>query len=286
MLKNSNSTITTAKDSTITTAKDSKTITAKDVKIFVDTTQVELVANAVEEKDLVIATAYKQVFGNIPIWENERIQEAESQLRSGQITVMEFIRQLAKSDLYRTLVFEKNSNLRAVELNFKHLLGRAPESYAEVSEHIARIINKGFDAEIDSYIDSNEYFKTFGTNFVPYYRGYKTLTGRNLAGYINSIQLVQSTSSSNSSMSVPSYKNLDESLLDSCFKAPQPQVQSSAPLPVPESKEPVDIIRKALNLNYPNTYNNFRYGTRIYYVQTTPDPSDPAEIIRKALQLS
>lgn len=84
--------------------------------------------------------------------ESERVIEAESQLKSGQINVMEFIRQLAKSERYRAPVFEKNSNLRTIELNFKHLLGRAPESYAEISEHIARIANEGFNAEIDSYI--------------------------------------------------------------------------------------------------------------------------------------
>ena len=36
----------------------------------------------------------------------------------------EFVRVLAKSGLYRSLFLEKFSNLRVVELNFQHPLGR------------------------------------------------------------------------------------------------------------------------------------------------------------------
>ncbi|MEM9216279.1 MAG: phycobilisome rod-core linker polypeptide [Cyanobacteria bacterium P01_F01_bin.150] len=176
---------------------------------------VEFASDAVEQKELVITTAYRQVFGNAHLMESERILEAESQLRNGQITVMEFIRQLAKSDRYRALVFEQNSNLRVVELNFKHLLGRAPESYAEVSEHIARLANEGFDAEVDSYINSDEYFQAFGADIVPYHRSYQTQAGRTLVGYTNSFHIVRSVSSSDQSTPASSYVKLDQSLLSS-----------------------------------------------------------------------
>ena len=74
-------------------------------------TPVELISNTVSEIELVIATAYKQVFGNIHLLESQRNPVAESRLQDGQISVMEFIRQLAKSELYRSTFFEKNSNL-------------------------------------------------------------------------------------------------------------------------------------------------------------------------------
>ncbi|MEM9482063.1 MAG: phycobilisome rod-core linker polypeptide [Cyanobacteria bacterium P01_F01_bin.116] len=251
------------------------------IKKIVKTTPVELVSDAIEQKDLVISTAYKQVFGNVHLMESERFLAAESQLRSGQITVMDFIRQLAKSERYRALVFEKNSNLRAVELNFKHLLGRAPESHAEVSEHIARLTNEGYDAEIDSYLNSDEYFRAFGTDIVPYYRGYQTQTGRKLAGYTNSFQLEQGGSSSDISTPASSYIKLDKSLLDSDAitvlldnidisekiaelsqspRAKQPAgskygpriLASPATYKYAYSPEPEDIIRKALNLPSPN----------------------------------
>ena len=246
-------------------------------------TPVELVSSAVSEIDFFIATAYKQVFGNIHLLESQRNSVAESRLKDGQITVMEFIRQLAKSELYRSLFFEKNSNLRAVELNFQHLLGRAPDGYAEVSEHIQILVNKGFEAEIDSYLDSDEYFQVFGTNIVPFSRGKETITGLNLAGYINSLQLVPSAASSNLSTSKSNYQKLDENLLGSCPKALQPK-KKPAPLTIPESNEAVDVIRRALNLSYPNT--NSRYGSQGSYAQITSEPTEATKIIRKALQLT
>ncbi|MBT9316791.1 phycobilisome rod-core linker polypeptide [Leptothoe spongobia] len=168
---------------------------------FSDSQPVELVGTtSVTDTDIVIRAVYKQVFGNAHLMESERAVEAESQLRSGQITVLEFVRQLAKSDRYRAVFFESCPNLRAIELNFKHLLGRAPESNAEISEHIRILAEGGFDAEIDSYLDSVEYLQTFGTDLVPYYRGHKTQTGKPVSGFTHSSQLVQGASSSDKSI--------------------------------------------------------------------------------------
>ena len=167
---------------------------------FIDCQPIELVdRSSVTEKELVIQAAYKQVFGNAHLMESEKLPEVESQLSSGQITVMEFIRQLAKSERYRTLFFDGCTNVRAIELNFKHLLGRAPENYQEISQHILILANDGFEAEIDSYLDSDEYFHSFGTNIVPYYRGYQTQAGRNIAGFTHSFQLLRGASSSDKS---------------------------------------------------------------------------------------
>lgn len=273
--------------------------------IFVDTTPVELVSDAIEQADLVIAAAYKQVFGNAHLMESERFPEAESQLRDGQITVMDFIRKLAKSEHYRVLVFEKNSNLRAIELNFKHLLGRAPESHAEISEHIARLVNEGCDAEIDSYIDSDEYFEAFGTEIVPYYRGYQTQAGRKLVGYTNSFQIMPGASSSDKSTSVSSYKKLNESLfsgdaftvsldkvdvekIQKLFKSPhsQPGVSKYCPktsCPTANIYEPEQLIRRALNLHVPS--QQLQEPVVLSNTPPAPDPTDPVVIIRKVLKI-
>ena len=101
------------------------------------TEPVELIGTqSVSDLDVVIRAAYKQVFGNAYLMESERSEVAESQLRTGELTVLEFVRQLAKSDRYRAIFFENCPNIRAVELNFKHLLGRAPENNEEISQHI------------------------------------------------------------------------------------------------------------------------------------------------------
>ncbi|ACK73789.1 Phycobilisome linker polypeptide (plasmid) [Gloeothece citriformis PCC 7424] len=144
-----------------------------------------------EQLSAVIRAVYKQVLGNPHVMESERLVSAESQLTNGTITVREFVRQVAKSDFYRRRYFESCTPYRFVELNFKHLLGRAPSSQAEVSEHICRSIEEGYDAEIDSYIDSAEYQDNFGENIVPYYKGAKTSPGTKQVNYNRTLSLYQ-----------------------------------------------------------------------------------------------
>ena len=136
-----------------------------------------------DDKTAVIRAVYNQVLGNPYIMESERLTTAESQLYDGSMSVREFVRAVAKSDFYRSRYFESCSPYRFVELNFKHLLGRAPEDQAELSAHIQTCANEGFEAEIDSYIDSQEYTDKFGENIVPYYTGTKTEIGRKQVNY-------------------------------------------------------------------------------------------------------
>lgn len=121
-----------------------------------------------DDKQVVIRAVYRQVLGNPHMMESERLTNAESQLCDGSYTVREFVRAVAKSDMYRDRFFSTSAPYRFIELNFKHLLGRAPLSQAELSEHICRSVEAGYDAEIDSYIDSEEYQVNFGENTVPY----------------------------------------------------------------------------------------------------------------------
>ncbi|AGY60543.1 phycobilisome rod-core linker polypeptide [Gloeobacter kilaueensis] len=144
----------------------------------------ELRPNSTEaDKQLVIRAAYKQVFGNTYILESDRLIQAESLLKNGSISVREFVRLLAKSELYKSRFFRPASNNRFIELNFKHLLGRAPYSQAEIAEHFGRYHKAGYDAEIDSYLDSEEYRRTFGEDIVPYYRGFKYQTGQSARAF-------------------------------------------------------------------------------------------------------
>ena len=198
----------------VTEAKTGSEVVSKYTNAFRDRPVVEFAQNnSVEELDLVVEAAYKQVFGNAYIMESERVGEAESQLRSGRISVMEFVRQLAKSDHYRTIFFDRCTNLRAIELNFKHLLGRAPANGAEISEHIKIIAEEGFEAEIDSYLDSDEYLENFGTKIVPYYRGYDSQTASTLAAYTNSFSILRGACSSDKSTLGGTAPILQQSLL-------------------------------------------------------------------------
>lgn len=120
-----------------------------------------------QDFDAIIRAVYKQVLGNAYLLENERLDTAESLLRNGDITVRGFVRLVGQSELYRSLYFETCSQYRFIELNCKHFLGRAPFDQAEISRHVQLYHDRGYEAEIDSYIDSDEYINAFGENIVP-----------------------------------------------------------------------------------------------------------------------
>ena len=149
------------------------------------------VHNSSEETETLIRAVYRQVLGNAHVMESERLTLAESQLRNSNITVQEFIRIVGQSELYRNRFFNNCAPLRFIELNFKHLLGRAPESYQEIKQHSQILAEEGYEAEINSYLDSSEYFNAFGLDTVPYYRGNQTQIGKNNLSFTNLLALQQ-----------------------------------------------------------------------------------------------
>ncbi len=157
---------------------------------FSDASPVELRSRATKEEiDLVISAVYRQLLGNDYLMKSQRLTSAESLLRDGKISVRDFVRQVAKSELYKEKFFYNSFQTRVIELNYKHLLGRAPYDESEVVFHLDTYQNEGYDADIDSYIDSEEYESNFGDNIVPYYRGFNTQTGQKTVGFTRIFQL-------------------------------------------------------------------------------------------------
>ncbi len=148
------------------------------------------------ELQSVFRALYRQVLGNDYVMKSERLISAESLLRQGSITVREFVRAVAKSELYKSKFFYPNSNQRFTELNFKHLLGRPPYDEAELASHTSLCELKGYDAEIDSYIDSIEYENKFGNNLVPYYTGFMVEPGVRTVGFSRMFRLYRGYASS------------------------------------------------------------------------------------------
>ncbi|QPN66434.1 phycobilisome rod-core linker polypeptide [Synechococcus sp. CBW1006] len=142
-----------------------------------------------------IRAAYRQVMGNPHLMESERVLSAESKFAEGYLSTRELVRAIACSPEYRRRFFESNAPYRFVELNFKHLLGRAPASQAELSEHIQRLAIQGYEAEISSYLDGSEYQLCFGEYTVPFAR-IQTENGRDQIGFNRHLALVQGYSSS------------------------------------------------------------------------------------------
>ena len=160
------------------------------ISAFDDTNILELRPNwDKEDAKIAIAAVYRQILGNDHLMNSERLNSAESLLANGSITVREFVRAVAKSELYKAKFFYNNYHPRTIELNFKHILGRAPYDEAEIVEHLDLYQNQGFEADIDSYIDSEEYVQSFGENIVPYYRGFSTQTGQKTVGFTRMFQM-------------------------------------------------------------------------------------------------
>jgi phycoerythrin-associated linker protein len=128
--------------------------------------------------------------------ESERAVVPESQFKRGELSVREFVRALAKSEAYSSRFFETSPRYRFIELNFKHLLGRTPEGLEEMRVHSTILDTEGFAAEIDSYLDSDEYQNAYGENIVPYYRGYKTEPNRTMVEFTHMFAMLRGASSS------------------------------------------------------------------------------------------
>jgi phycoerythrin-associated linker protein len=152
------------------------------------------------EMEVVIRSVYRQVMGNAHVMESERLVVAESRLKRGELSVREFVRLVAKSELYRSRFSDNCYRYRAIELNYKHLLGRAPDNFDEMRYHSNVLDQSGFEADIDSYLDGDEYQNAFGENIVPYYRGYRTQSGQSMLEFTNMLQLLRSASSSDKNL--------------------------------------------------------------------------------------
>jgi phycoerythrin-associated linker protein len=147
------------------------------VSLFDETPPIEWVPGmSAEEAETIIRAIYRQVLGNAYVMESERLTVPESQFKEGNLSIREFVRAVAKSDLYCSRFFTSCARYRAIELNFRHLLGRPPLDLEEMRMHSTILDTKGFGAEIDSYLNSAEYEEAFGENIVPFIRGYKSLS--------------------------------------------------------------------------------------------------------------
>jgi len=149
-----------------------------------------------EEAEAIIRAVYRQVLGNAYVMESERAAIPESQFKRGELSVREFIRAVGKSDLYRSRFFDSCPRYRSIELNFKHFLGRTPTDLEEMRAHSTILDTEGFEAEIDSYLDSDEYQEAYGEDFVPYIRGYKTAAGITMVGFTHMFAMQRGASSS------------------------------------------------------------------------------------------
>jgi phycobilisome rod-core linker protein len=115
-----------------------------------------------------IEAAYRQIFFHAFAADREKF--LESQLRSGQITVRDFIRGLCLSNTFTNSFYNLNSNYRFVEHCVQKVLGRDVYSKAETIAWSIVVATKGRSGFINDLLNSNEYLENFGDNIVPFQR--------------------------------------------------------------------------------------------------------------------
>ena len=124
------------------------------------------------EKNEIVKAAYRQVFErDITRAYSLSISDLESKVKNGDISMKEFVRRLGKSNLYQKNFYEPYINSRALELAFRHFLGRGPSSREEVQKYFSIVSSGGLSALVDALVDSPEYSDYFGEETVPYLRG-------------------------------------------------------------------------------------------------------------------
>jgi len=125
--------------------------------------------------DILIEAAYRQIFFHAFAADRERF--LESQLRSGQITVRDFIRGLLLSNTYKRSFYDLNNNYRFVEQTVQRVLGRDVYNNREKLAWSIVVATKGVKGFIDDLLNTEEYLEAFGYDTLPYQRR-RVLPGR------------------------------------------------------------------------------------------------------------
>ncbi len=133
--------------------------------------------NLLDDSDIgdLIEAAYRQIFFHAFAVDRERF--LESQLRSGQITVRDFVRGLLLSNTYRRSFYDLNSNYRFVEQTVQRVLGRDVYNNQEKLAWSIAVATKGIVGFVDQLLESPEYIEAFGYDTLPYQRR-RVLPGR------------------------------------------------------------------------------------------------------------
>ena len=124
------------------------------------------------QKAEVIRAAYRQVFERdiAKAYSQMPCPVEATQVRQGDISMREFIRALGRSKEYRNQFYARFSNSRAVELAFRHFLGRGISSREEFTYYFDIVSEQGLPGLVDCLVNSMEYARVFGEETVPYLR--------------------------------------------------------------------------------------------------------------------
>jgi len=124
-----------------------------------------------QERETALYQIYRHVLERQPyVYERKLLAQAEKEFLSDKIGVRRFLKELGHSQVYLDAFYYKYSNLKFMELCFKHFMGRAPMNQAEMQTYCDILMTKGVCKLITALLDSEEYRKAFGCFTVPYPR--------------------------------------------------------------------------------------------------------------------
>jgi len=124
-----------------------------------------------------IEQAYRQIYFHA--FKVDREPVLESRLRSGQISVREFVRGLLHSNKFRDDFYRCNSNYRMVDQIVGRVLGRPVHGQQERIALSILLAQQGVGGLADHLLDSQEYRDAFGDDTIPHQRS-RVLPGRRL----------------------------------------------------------------------------------------------------------
>lgn len=130
--------------------------------------------HSASDRQKALAQIYAQVLERQPYdFERKEITNLEQDFLRGKVDVRHFVGELVTSDLYLDSFYHDCSNLKFMELSFKHLLGRTFYDKEEISVYTDVLTKHGVAAFFHKIFDSDEYRKAFGCHTVPYARDIK-----------------------------------------------------------------------------------------------------------------
>ncbi len=125
----------------------------------------------------VIRGVYVQILGTAG-YAGERNTVEEIKLENGDISLREFIRQVARSKAFRRRYWSGLYICKAIEVMHRRILGRPTFGRWEIDSYFDTAARSGFYGVVDAMINSREYNEAFGEDTVPYER-FITASDRN-----------------------------------------------------------------------------------------------------------
>jgi phycobilisome core-membrane linker protein len=127
------------------------------------------IRNTEASTQAVIQAVYVQILGNSG-YAGERVCVAENKLENGDLSLRDFVRQVARSDAFRRRYWSGLYICKAIEVMHRRILGRPTFGRWEIDAYFDVAARKGFYGVVDAMVNSGEYNDCFGEDTVPYER--------------------------------------------------------------------------------------------------------------------